>query len=233
MLWTALLIGMLGSIHCVAMCGPIAMMLPGDRSRMASWFMGRLQYNLGRTLTYTFLGAIFGLLGQGIVFAGFQQGLSILLGGIMVLSALWFLVGKSKIPQIRLIENALTKLRMQLGARMKKSGPGALFAVGVLNGLLPCGFVYLALAGALSLGSTLDSMAFMAMFGLGTIPLMLVLVLTGDWIQRALRNRFLLIRRSFVVLFGALLILRGLGLGIPYVSPDLPAAPTEQVAGCN
>lgn len=220
-LWTALLAGLIGSLHCVGMCGPIALALPGQSRGWQRMLPGRVLYNLGRVVTYSFLGLLMGAFGRGLSIAGWQQGLSVALGGLLVLLALSQIQLESRVLRLPAVDKGLFWLRKQLGTWMKDGRPHSLFQVGLLNGLLPCGFVYLALAGALSVGGMWEASLYMALFGLGTFPAMLVMSMAGQWLHRRLKRGFQPILTGFTVVFGLLLILRGLNLGIPYLSPDL------------
>lgn len=222
-LTTALLAGMIGSLHCVGMCGPIALALPGKGANWQKILPGRLLYNTGRVVTYALLGLIVGTFGRGLSLAGWQQGLSITLGVMLLILGIAQLNLESKIVKLPLIDKALIWLRKQLGRLMKEGRPHSLFQVGLLNGLLPCGFVYLALAGALSTGSMWESAGFMALFGLGTLPAMLAMSMLGGMINPKWTRKFQPILTGFTIAFGFLLILRGLNLGIPFVSPEIVA----------
>ena len=79
MLWTALVLGLAGSFHCIGMCGPIAFVIPVDRSSKSRMIFQIFLYNLGRIITYSLIGVLFGLIGKGLYLAGFQQRLSILI----------------------------------------------------------------------------------------------------------------------------------------------------------
>src|SRR5210317_413309 len=85
MLWSALIFGLLGSFHCIGMCGPIAFVLPIPKGNKSKSFFGTSLYHIGRILSYSLIGLLFGLLGKGLYLAGFQQRLSILIGIIMIL----------------------------------------------------------------------------------------------------------------------------------------------------
>ena len=86
-LWTAVVVGLGGSLHCVGMCGPLALALAGGDRGGLRFIGGRLLYNSGRMVTYVLLGGLFGLLGGVLQLAGWQQGLSIAVGGIIMLGA--------------------------------------------------------------------------------------------------------------------------------------------------
>jgi hypothetical protein len=214
-----LLMGLLGSFHCIGMCGPIALVLPVDRSSKWKTFLQTLMYHLGRIFTYSVLGLLFGLLGKGLYIAGFQGRVSILMGIIMILAVVFptnyltkFGFGK---PIFKLIE----KLKSSLGKYLKKKSNSAFFTIGLLNGLLPCGLVYMALTGAVATEDPFYGSIFMMLFGIGTSPLLSGFVLAGNFISLKSRNRINKIIPYFVILVGLIFILRGLGLGIKYISP--------------
>lgn len=225
MLWAGFLFGLLGSFHCVGMCGAIALALPGQTGVGAARYVGgRLLYNIGRVTTYATLGAGAGLVGQSLRLAGVQQSLSVASGVLILL-----LVGVPERYTARLagalgLARPLAWVKATLSRLFQQSSWPALYATGVLNGLLPCGLVYLALAGALSAPGVAGAAAYMALFGLGTLPLMLGLALSGRLVPLAWRWR---LRRAVpyaATMLALLFIVRGLGLGIPYLSPQLRAA---------
>lgn len=218
---TGFSIGLLGSLHCIGMCGPLALALPVHR--LTGWARGGgiLAYNLGRTVTYASLGALFGIIGQPFMLWGWQQALSITAGILMLL----FLFGRSAAwtawPFLgRLQANVSTAIATRLG---QATTPSALLAVGLLNGLLPCGLVYVAVLAAIPMGTVARSATLMGAFGLGTLPAMAGLMLTGQWIGPSARRMFNRSVPYFVAFVAILLILRGLSLGIPFVSPKTPS----------
>lgn len=97
--------------------------------------------------------------------------------------------------------------------------------MGLLNGLLPCGLVYVACAGATATGHPWSGARYMLVFGAGTVPLMLAISLSGRLVPSALRLKLRQAVPICILLVAALLILRGLSLGIPYLSPDLSSGP--------
>lgn len=217
--YTALTIGLVGSLHCIGMCGPIAIALPLGRKSWWHRTLGGLTYNLGRILTYGLLGALFGLLGQGIEMAGLQRWASILIGAAMILSVLFPALFKGKIK----IEQFLFGYAGKMIGKFRKlfaiqSFP-SLFLIGLLNGLLPCGLVYVAVAGALNTNSIPGGIVFMLLFGLGTLPVMLAIPLIGNLIGSGFRKKYQYLLSVLVVVLGILFVLRGLALGIPYISP--------------
>lgn len=220
-LTAGLALGILGSFHCVGMCGPLALSLPLSQDNLWSKFLGSLLYNAGRVLTYSILGLAFGLLGKSFALFGFQQGLSITLGALILI----FLFTRN---QTRLtsytpvwVNRFFTRLRTLLGRLYTQRSYSSLLLIGVLNGLLPCGLVYMAMAGAVASGSPVSSVSFMAGFGLGTLPAMWAIAFFGTFMAAGARTQLRKVYPFVMALMAGLLIIRGLGLGIPYLSPKL------------
>lgn len=209
---SALALGLLSSLHCVGMCGPLLLALP-SRS---------LLYHVGRIFTYSILGLLFGLAGRHIYLAGWQQTLSISLGLTILI---FFLLRRLPInlPRFSLAQRLITRL-------WQSPSTPAFFLLGAANGLLPCGMVYLALAAALTRTTPTEATLFMACFGIGTLPLLTATQYLGGRIAPSLRPK---LRRALpvaTVTVALLLILRGLNLGIPFLSPHLAAAPTQSIS---
>lgn len=215
---SALIFGLVGSFHCIGMCGPIAFMLPVDRTNKIKQFFQILSYHLGRLFTYSLIGLLFGFLGKGFYFFGFQQQLSIIVGVTMILVII-FPKFFSKINFSKSINKIIFKVKNALGKELKKKGNDTFFTIGFLNGFLPCGLVYMAIFGALATTNAFSGSLYMFLFGLGTIPLMTTVVYLGNFTKGTLRKKIQKVIPLVVVLIGVLFILRGLGLGIPYVSP--------------
>lgn len=219
MLYTALLFGLISSFHCIGMCGPIALMLPVDRNNPVKKATQIMSYHLGRISAYATIGFIFGLLGKGFFIAGIQQKMSIVIGILMIAA----IVIPEKVfarynfskPLFRLI----SKMKQLLGSQFKKKSYQSLFTIGLLNGFLPCGMVYVALFGAIAMQSSSLGVLYMVLFGLGTIPLMSTVLYMDSFLSVAVRNKIQKAIPVMVALIGVLFILRGLGLGIPYISP--------------
>lgn len=218
---SGLVIGTLGSFHCVGMCGPLALSLPVQHLQGTKRFLGILLYNLGRVFTYSFIGLAAGALGLGFALFGWQQILSIAIGSMLLL-VFFGMIFRKNIFKNKLINdtwNGFVINRLTLLYRNKNFY--SLFLIGLLNGLLPCGLVYIALSGALATGNILYSSLFMASFGLGTLPAMLVLSFAGNIISMQLRIKIKKLVPYIIGLMGVLLILRGLNLNIPFISPVL------------
>jgi sulfite exporter TauE/SafE len=217
-LLAALSLGFLGSFHCVGMCGPIALAIPARRTSRFSAFRDSLIYNAGRIIAYAFMGFLFGLLGQGFALAGWQSWLSIVLGTLLLLAVLLPARTFRIHPRLfRLLEKLKAQVRKQFGIQTTRS----LLLIGILNGFLPCGLVYLGIAGAVATGDIAQGALFMAVFGLGTFPAMLTVSALKNYMGTRSRQ---FIRKTvpvFVGLMALLLILRGMNLGIAYLSPSI------------
>jgi len=214
---SALVLGLMGSFHCVGMCGPIALSLPLRGENLWQKTAGGLLYNIGRTVTYGVMGAFFGLIGQGFHLLGFQQLISILMGSFMIFSVLLPWLFKNRIRGN--FEFFTSPLRRAIQRLFKMRSYQGLFLIGLLNGLLPCGLVYLAIAGAIGTGNFYYGIAFMVLFGLGTLPMMLLISWAGNLFSIAIRKKINKVIPYLIVIIGALFILRGLTLGIPFLSP--------------
>tara|TARA_R110002020_G_scaffold348735_4_gene562318 strand:- start:97 stop:798 length:702 start_codon:yes stop_codon:yes gene_type:complete len=217
MLWTALFLGFLGSFHCIGMCGPIALAVGGNKN--ASYFLHKIFYNLGRSVTYALLGFASGSIGFSLSLAGVQQGFSIAMGLIILILALSYKKADQFIT-IPALSGVVIWVKRQLSKFLKAGGSFAFFATGLANGLLPCGMVYMALVAALAFQSPWLGAAYMFFFGIGTIPLLLVLMYSGNLISVELRHKFQKTIPYLGALIGILFIIRGLGLGMMF-SPDL------------
>lgn len=215
-IWTALAIGFFGSFHCVGMCGPIALALPGQKNTTSSFITGRILYNIGRIVTYSMLGAIFGLIGHSFALMGLQQAVSIALGVLIILSAVtqshYFTGWKTKLGLSPFFE----KLKTLISAQFKKRGHSTLFSIGLLNGLLPCGFVYIGLAGSLTTGSIAEGSLFMALFGLGTFPAMMAMSLAPGIISIETRTKINRFIPFLAAGLGIYLIYRGTMMGLSH-----------------
>jgi sulfite exporter TauE/SafE len=209
--------GLFGSIHCVGMCGPLAFAVPSFHKNRWLIILDKLVYNLGRTLTYTLLGIIIGLIGRQLWLAGIQSSLSILTGVFIILAA------SSRILKIsfgngKWVSKMVQPFNKLLSYAMRhKAGH---LITGILNGFLPCGFVYLAMAGALNTGSVMSSAQYMFFFGLGTLPLMLAAMVSTGLAGHAFRRRINKAIPFAMLGLGVWFILRGLNLDIPYLSPE-------------
>lgn len=257
------LLGMISSLHCVGMCGPLALSLPvrqpsrpersGQSGHSGQW-LGILTYHGGRIGTYALLGLFFGLAGRRIYIAGFQQAFSISLGTVMLLLVIskWLSSRSfssrslpsrssripslprfpflSRLPSLARLEGSLTRPLRQWIVRLWQSpSKSGVLLLGIANGLLPCGMVYLAIAAALSFPEVKEGVLFMALFGAGTLPALLVLHYSGHLISLGFRRQIQKTIPFFIAGMAVLLILRGCNLGIPYISPTLPTHPGQAI----
>jgi sulfite exporter TauE/SafE len=211
----AFFIGLFGSIHCIGMCGPLAFSVPSFHSKWWLIVADKFVYNLGRIITYSLLGLLIGFVGKQLWISGLQQGVSLLSGLLIILAGISRLL-KIKLSQSSIVNKALSPVNKLLSYALKHRA-GHL-VIGLLNGLLPCGFVYLALIGAINTSSPLASAQFMFCFGLGTFPLMLLATVSAGFVGPVFRRRINTVLPYLIVCLGFWFILRGLGLDIPYLS---------------
>lgn len=215
----AISLGLLGSFHCIGMCGPIALALPVHHYSKFKKYLGIFLYNLGRVTTYTLLGLLFGLLGQSFFLGGFQQIVSISIGILLLLSVIFTNTNWFNSQHLGFIYSFINSVKIQLGNLFNKKGLHFLFFIGILNGLLPCGLVYLGIAGAIATGHYIKGAEFMFYFGIGTIPIMYAVAFFGQFIKLKYRNHIRKAMPVVVTIMAIMLIVRGLNLGIPYLSP--------------
>lgn len=227
--WTGFIVGFVGSLHCVGMCGPIALALPVFGESKLQVFLGRLLYNLGRIITYSILGALFGLFGSRLILFGLQQYVSIAIGALILLYVLIPRKIKTRVSELSFYTAIVKFLKTNFSKLISKRTNRSLFTIGLLNGILPCGFVYVGIAGAVSTNGWIEGALYMALFGLGTTPIMFATAMLGKVINFNLRAKINKLIPTFAAILALLFILRGLNLGIPYISPkfEYPAAKTE------
>jgi len=214
----AFLLGFLGSLHCAGMCGPLALALPAVGNSKASFWLGRILNHLGRLATYGLLGAIFGAIGMTFALAGWQRWASMLAGAAMLLG---FLGSIRRLASTRISLLLITPLRRKFSQLISRRTLTSAFALGLVNGLLPCGLVYAAAAAAVAAGGVVWAIGFMLVFGLGTVPMLLGISIAGRLLDPLLRLKLQQLTPAFYLCFGLLLLLRGLDLGIPFLSPEI------------
>lgn len=221
LLSTAFLLGLVGSFHCLAMCAPITWAMPDSDKKRSLWLAGKLTYNGGRIITYAVLGGLAGGLGSTFAMAGWQQGLSVSVGVLMLGGVLAFGMDVPDKVLTRPLMRLISWVRRGIGRLMHKKSLGTRLMLGMLNGLLPCGLVYAAMIAAMSMGSLAGGAAYMTLFGLGTLPMLLTAAVFGKLINQQLRQKAWHLASKMVAIVGLLFILRGLNLGIPYLSPRI------------
>lgn len=220
----ALLLGFAGSLHCVGMCGPLMLALPES----SHWATTRLLHQAGRLTMYTLFGALMGAFGQTLVAVGLQQWLAVLSGAFMLLFLAW--PAGMKMPPFT--HRWTAYIKRPFHHWMTKKTKSSFFMLGVLNGILPCGLVYMALSASLAVGSIWKGALFMWVFGLATAPALLAVSGFSRWIKSHFRwSGFRVVRISLAFL-AVLMILRGANLGIPYLSPKMHAQ-TQELDCCK
>lgn len=230
-LLSGFLIGLAGSMHCAGMCGPIALALPsGENSTRSQYLFGRLAYQFGRIMMYALLGAVVGLGTGAVALAGYERIISVTAGSLMIIAAMMQLLWHRSIVSSGPILRLTAPVRSTLGTLLKRRSVSAMFGLGAVNGLLPCGLVLAAIFGSAATTSPLDGAIFMSSFGLGTLPVMSVLSMGGGWLTSKLKGKYRLAMPLLALMLGGVIVLRGMGLGIPLISPTPPVE--EHKAEC-
>ncbi len=215
------------------MCGPIAMMLPVDRNNLAKKTSQIITYHLGRLAAYAAIGLVFGLLGRGLFLAGMQQKLSVIIGVAMIAIILIPEKVFAKYNFSKPVFQLISKIKSTLGSQFKNKSYKSLFTIGLLNGFLPCGMVYVALFGAIATQSATLGVLYMVLFGLGTVPIMSSVVYLNSFLTIPVRNKIQKFIPYVAVIIGILFIFRGLGLGIPYLSPSDMSLFVQPTPNCH
>lgn len=227
MLWTAFILGLLGSFHCVGMCGPIAFLLPLDRKSEGKRMLQLASYHIGRLSTYGLIGALFGLIGRSLNLFAVQQQVSIGIGVLMILVVLIPARLFNRYNFSKPMYSLVGKLKSSMGNQLKDKSAKTFVTMGLLNGLLPCGLVYMAVFGTLASGNAIQGAWYMVFFGLGTVPLMTAAIYLGNFLKTSVKQKVMKLIPVFVIVIGLLFIIRGLGLGIKYISPAVEVANTR------
>lgn len=232
-LLAAFTLGIAGSLHCLGMCGPLALALPRPRSTgVGSLLVGRSLYNAGRVTTYVVMGAIVGLGGTALSVAGIGQTVSIVAGSLMVVMAVIQLAMHRSLVPVWFTTKVGGIAQSIIGRQLSNPTPFSLFVIGMGNGLLPCGLVVTALVGSLASGAIVSSMMFMAVFGIGTLPSMLVASISASVLSITARQRLRYAAPFLALLVGGAIILRGMNLGIPFVSPAVSTSQHHGTSSC-
>lgn len=216
----AIMLGLLGSIHCLGMCGPIAFALPVHQRSFIGRLTGNFSYQFGRVSGYALIGLLFGFIGKALMLSGLQQRLSIVAGVLMLTAVLFPKILRKNNRFSNVLYKSTGWLKQLLGTYLKRKSFEALYFVGFLNAFLPCGLVYFALVGALATGDMAKSALYMVFFGMGTLPMMVGAMFVKDFMKLSFRNSIQRVIPYMLALMGVLFVLRGLGLGIPYISPS-------------
>ena len=216
------LMGLIGSIHCIGMCGPLVMALPMSNQTNFQKWQSILLYHAGKITSYAILGILLGMFGSQLPLYGVQENLSIVMGSIMLLYVIYVFVIKSRwSPKFLQFNRLYTFIVKKMGSVLKCKNRAAFYLIGFLNGLLPCGMIYVALTSALATQNIFYGGLIMVFFGLGTMPALIMVAIGGQYFGSAFRNKAQKLLPIFIFSIGVLLILRGMNLGIPYLSPQL------------
>lgn len=214
----AFTLGLLSSMHCIGMCGPISLALPIGKFSYIGKIIAVLIYNFGRILTYSTLGLIIALFGKYLAPSYLQQDISKFLGIALILASILFIIK----PKLLVQDNYFFKIvKRELAKLFQKRTLPVLLLIGILNGLLPCAMVYMAIGTSITMDTKLSSVLFMSVFGIGTLPAMLLIGLGGGVWLNGFKSKISKVIPYVAIMYGFILILRGLDLGIPYVSPKL------------
>ncbi len=233
MLWSAIILGLLGSLHCVGMCGPIAFMLPVDRSNSFRKITQILTYHFGRLLAYSLMGFTFGIVGKSLYLFGLQQQVSIAIGVLMIIVVIMPVHVFNRYNLSKPLYRVISKVKSSLGKALKRKSADTFLTIGFLNGFLPCGLVYMAIFASLAMQSAVMGSSYMLLFGIGTIPLMTMAIYLGKFLNTTIKQRIQKAIPVFVVVIGVLFILRGLGLGIPFISPSPIVETVSNTINCH
>lgn len=194
-------------------------MLPVDRSNSTKKVVQITLYHLGRLLAYSLMGLVFGLVGKSLYIFGLQQQLSIVVGALMIVVVLIPVQTFNKYNFSKPIYKIISRVKSALGQAFKKKTADTFLTIGFLNGFLPCGLVYMAVFASITTANAFQASLYMMLFGVGTIPLMTTAIYLGKFLNTNIKQRIQKAIPVFVIIIGLLFILRGLGLGIPYLSP--------------
>ncbi|MGB3467558.1 MAG: sulfite exporter TauE/SafE family protein [Cyclobacteriaceae bacterium] len=226
MYWVAFITGFLGSMHCIGMCGPLALAVPIPHGKRCA---GLTLYNIGRTLSYAALGILFGALGLAVSLSGFQQVLSVSMGIVFLLAVVLPAVS-TKAEKLIYGSAPVKRLKKEIGAQFRSRTYVAAFSVGVLNGLLPCGLVYFAIAGSAATGHFLTGGLYMVAFSLGTMPAMMSVGIVRRWFPNGFNFKVSAALGFFLAL---ILIYRGVALEIPRLTGILETVGLGKITSCG
>ncbi len=228
---TIISIAFLGSFgHCIGMCGGIVVAYSSTKID-SGWSktkqsISHILYSFGRITTYMILGVVFGFIGGVVTFDNMTSGILLITTGLLMILVGLSLSGKIKF--LTSLEHSMSKsplYQYTFKALIGSNSFSSFYLLGMLNGLLPCGFVYVFAITAASTGSPLWGAIVMLIFGLSTLPAMFSLgFFVGVFKQITLRNLFIKIASILVILFGIYIMYRG----YEYISD-----PTKSILSCH
>lgn len=217
--YLAFFMGLFGSVHCAVMCGPLLIAINSQMGLSWKVVFNRVLYQTGRIFTYGMMGLFLGILGGMATIQGWQKGLSVTVGIVLVIIGVFYLYGKNTQALTRFQTKAVQPFTKYMGRWLYR--PGGSLVAGTLNGILPCGMVYMALASAMNADSLTNSFLFMVLFGLGTLPLLSIFSFAGSFSKPIFKRGFNRVMPFLYLIMGIWFILRGANLDIPYLSPLL------------
>lgn len=233
MLFAGLLLGLFSSLHCIGMCGPIALMIPVSKNNKWLRALQIALYHFGRITTYCLLGIVFAIVGKSFSLAGIQQQVSIAIGILLIVLAISSDKVLFNLPVSKFLFSFSQIAKANIASYLKDKNLKAQFLLGFFNGFLPCGMVYAALFAALTMKDAIDTFVFMFLYGIGTVPLMTIVVLFSNSIRMTFGKKLQKLIPLFLIIMGTLFILRGSGLNLPYISPSGTALFIKQNPNCH
>ncbi|MEM6396251.1 MAG: sulfite exporter TauE/SafE family protein [Bacteroidota bacterium] len=214
--WTAFLLGIGGSLHCMSMCGPLVLAVPGLRADQGNQLTKLVVYHSGRVIVYALIGLIVGSLGWGLQLVNFQGTLAIATGLFIIGIALFKLDFKrlfvSKASSASIWQRTINKY---FSIYIKKDGWTATLVLGMLNGLIPCGLVYVAIISAVNVNAPLHGALYLLAFGLGTMPLLFATSIIGKRVFQYISFNKRYLQQAVLVAVGLIFIWRGLNFNFP------------------
>jgi sulfite exporter TauE/SafE len=207
--------GLMSSFHCISMCGPISLALPIHGQTKLKQFSGLLIYNAGRAFTYSFFGIVIGSVGSVVGWIGYLRYLSIFSGVLILLYVIWPSRFSRVLSTPGFWQKMVKRLKKGMSAMLKSKTLTGWLTLGILNGMIPCGLVYLALISSVATGSAMNGGLFMLIFGLGTFPTMMAVGFSKNLISPVIRNKIRKFSPVILALAGLLLVTRGLLIQYP------------------
>lgn len=214
-LWTAFMIGLVGSLHCIGMCGPIALAIPYQAPTKIKTLGNILLYNSGRIITYGLIGVLPAIFGLALTLSGMQKNMSIILGAFLIIAAIFSIPLDQRTNAIPGINRVYPWVASKMKSFISKRTKSAFFITGILNGFLPCGMVYMAVMGAITQTSMANAFLYMMLFGVGTVPLMMLMGVSGQLISMTWRRKVRRVIPVFMIGIGILMIMRGVTIDLP------------------
>ena len=225
----AFLMGLTGSLHCAGMCGPIMFVMPFQLFRGARKAAALTLYHFSRISVYMAMAVILHSF-RGLFQPRVQQYISIALGASLLLAGIAYFLPAGSRRTIELPWSGFVKRK--LGNVLSQPSLRTIALAGMLNGMLPCGLVYMALSASVLLPSVAVVAGSVFAFGLGTMPMLLALVLVRDKVAIFRAANIRKVAPVIVFFFGCLFILRGMNLGIPYLSPRVEVTQKAIIHSC-